>query len=591
MQRSEGKKEFSGLRNLRRVLRFAKPFRRKIILAMALTGVLTLVGLIPPLVMKWLIDDVMVAGNWARLNAVILMMAAIPLLTIFISFWNTYVIAFVGQRLIFDMRLGIYRHLQRLSMSFYDTMGPGKIISRIMGDVAMVRNLITGNTITMVTDIISFFFALAVIFSMSWKLSLSILCILPLYVVNYHFFVKKIRSTNVLYRHKMDEIAETLQERIRGARRVKSFAKEESETRKFVVDTRESLGHAMRGVIYSTSFSTASSLINGLGSAAIYCLGCYLVIKGEMQYGEVVAFMAYLQRLLGPALRFTQLSNTFQQTAVSADRIFEILDAEPDVKEAEDAKPIVITKGHVKFEHVWFSYVPGEPVLKDINLEIEPGMTVAFVGHTGCGKTTMASLLLRFYDPQSGRITIDGQDISKVTLRSLRSQIGVVLQDTVLFNVSIKENIRYGKRNASDDEIIRAAKIAEIHDFIESRPEGYDTIIGEGGISLSGGQKQRIAIARAVLTDPKILILDEATSSLDSESEALIQKALRNVMEGRTSFVIAHRLSTIVNADLIVVMDKGRIIEVGPHRELVTKVDGFYRQLFEQQYAPLGVTV
>ncbi len=591
MAYSGNKKEPSGLGNLKRVLRFARPFRRKLILAVALTGVLTFVGLIPPLVMKWLIDDVVGVGNWNHLNAVILMMAAVPILSIFISFWNTYVIAFIGQRLIFDMRLEIYRHLQRLSMSFYDTMGAGRIISRIMSDVAMVRNLVTGNTITMVTDLISFFFALSIIFLMNWKLSLSVLFILPLYLINYHLFVRKIRSTNILYRYKMDEVIGTLQERIRGARRVKSFAKEESETGKFIADTRESLGYAMRGIIYSTSFSTTSSLINGIGGATMYSFGCYLVIKGEMQYGEVIAFMSYLWRLLGPALNFTQLSNTLQQTGVSADRIFEILDSKPDVKQVEGARPIAINQGHVKFEHLWFSYVPGEPVLKDINLDIEPGTIVAFVGHTGCGKTTMASLILRFYDPHSGRVTIDGQDISKVTLRSLRSQIGVVLQDTVLFNTSIRENIKYGRKSASDEEIIEAAKIAEIHNFIDSRPKGYDTVIGEGGISLSGGESQRIAIARAVLADPKILILDEATSSLDSESEALIQKALQNVMEDRTSFVIAHRLSTIVNADLIVVMDDGRIIEVGPHRDLVVKSDGFYRQLFEQQYAPLGVTV
>jgi len=343
----------------------------------------------------------------------------------------------------------------------------------------------------------------------------------------------------------------------------------------------------MRGVICSASFSTASRIINGVGSSVLFCLGCYLVIQGEITYGAVTAFMAYAQRLLGPALRFTEISNLIQQTLVSADRIFEVLDAEPEIKEVKEAKELPPIKGHIKFEKVSFAYVPGEPVLNEIDFEVQPGTTVALVGHTGCGKTTIGNLLLRLYDPQSGRILIDGHNIAEVTLKSLRSQIGVVLQDTILFNTTIKENIKYGKRNATDQEVIQAAKIAEIHDFIMSKPDGYETIIGEGGTKLSVGQKQRIAIARAVITNPGILVMDEATSSLDSESEALIQKALKNVLAGRTSIIIAHRLSTIVNADLIIVMDKGRIIEMGTHRELLKKKDGFYRQLYQKQYAAL----
>jgi subfamily B ATP-binding cassette protein MsbA len=426
-----------------------------------------------------------------------------------------------------------------------------------------------------------------IIFSLSWKLSAVLLGILPLYLLNYKFFMRKIRRTNISYRFEMDQITNTLQERISGTQLVRAFVKERAETQQFLAGTRRSLNYAMRGVIYSASFSTASRIINGIGSSVLFCLGCYLVIRGEMTYGAVTAFMAYAQRLFGPALRFTEISNLIQQTLVSADRIFEVLDAEPEIKEVKGAKDLLPIKGHVKFENVTFAYTPGEPVLKEINLEIQPGTTVALVGHTGCGKTTIGNLLLRLYDPQSGQILIDSRNIAEVSLKSLRGQIGVVLQDTVLFNTTIKENIKYGKRNATDQEVIEAAKTAEIHDFIMSKKEGYETLIGEGGTKLSVGQKQRIAIARAIITNPGILIMDEATSSLDSESEALIQKALRKVLANRTSFVIAHRLSTIVNADLIIVMDKGRIIETGTHRELLKKKDGFYRQLHQQQHAQL----
>jgi len=575
------------MNKFRKLTKFLRPYRKKIFRAILLTATLTLMGLVPPLVIKWFIDEVVGASRWDLLNGLILVLVAVPVVSGAVSFLNNYTIAYIGQRLAFDIRLAMYRHLQRLSLRFYDRMKTGKIMSRIMSDATMIQNMVTQNTITMVTDSISFLFALVIIFLLSWKLSILLLCLLPLYVLNYRFFIRKIRDTNISYRFTMDQITNTLHERIKGTRLVKSYVKEEAETDRFLNDTRQSLNYAMRGMIFSTSFSTASRIINGVGSSIIFCVGCYFVIRGEMTYGAVTAFMSYALRLLTPALRFTEISNLIQQTLVSADRIFEVLDAEPEVKEVQGAKPLPPIKGHVKFEDVSFEYVPGEPVLKGIDFEVQPGTTVAFVGHTGCGKTTIGNLLLRLYDLKSGRILIDGHDIAKVTLKSLRSQIGVVLQDTILFNSSIKENIRYGKRRTSDQEVIEAAKIAEIHDFIVDLPHGYDTIVGEGGTQLSVGQKQRIAIARAILTDPGILILDEATSSLDPQSEALIQKALDKVLAGRTSFVIAHRLSTIVNADLIIVMDRGKIIEKGTHMELMKNRDGLYRQLYKQQFLAL----
>jgi ABC-type multidrug transport system fused ATPase/permease subunit len=309
------------------------------------------------------------------------------------------------------------------------------------------------------------------------------------------------------------------------------------------------------------------------------------VIIGRMTYGEVAAFGAFVFRVLSPAVRFTEISNLLEQTSVSAERIFEVLDTEPEIRDAPDARALPRVSGHVAFRDVSFSYVQGEPVLHSVTLDVPAGTTVALVGHTGCGKTTLTGLLMRFYDCQDGTIEVDGYDIKQVTLRSLRRQVGAVLQESILFNTTILENLRYGFPDATMDQIIRATKSAEVHDFIVSTPDGYDTIIGEGGIQLSVGEKQRLSIARAILTNPGVLILDEATSSLDSRSEALIQKALENVMRGRTSFVIAHRLSTIVHADRIVVMDHGRIVESGPHATLLEVPDGAYRRLYEEQFA------
>jgi subfamily B ATP-binding cassette protein MsbA len=329
-------------------------------------------------------------------------------------------------------------------------------------------------------------------------------------------------------------------------------------------------------------------MLQGLKNTFLFALGCYLVVKREITYGDVTAFMSYSFRVFQPAVNFTEIANQLERTMVSASRIFEVMDQAPEVQDRPGAVPLPPIVGHVRFEDVCFEYLPGKPVLRGINLEAPPGATVALVGHTGCGKTTLTSLLLRFYDVKSGRITVDGHDVRDVKVRSLRKQIGQVLQDSVVFNTTLRDNIRFGKPDATDAEIIEAAKIAEIHDFIVRTPEGYDTVLGERGVKLSVGEKQRLAIARAVITDPGILVLDEATASLDSNSEALIQKALQRVLQNRTSFVIAHRLSTIVNADLIVVMDAGEVLETGRHFELLSRPGSFYKHLYEQQYAALA---
>jgi len=570
---------------LKRVWRFIRPFRGQLLLAIGLTGIMTLLGMLPPVLMKLVIDDVVGLGQWDEAVAICLAFLAVNVLAAAGTYWNYLIIYLVGQRLVFDIRLALFKHIQELSLRFYDQMGTGKIMARIMGDVSRIQNMVTWNTISIVNDLISFVFGLVMIFYFSWQLSLITLALLPLYVVNYLWFVKRIRRKNVSIWKKMDRVANALQERLKGTRLVRSFTNEEREAEAFADGTRGVLNTALETTTLSASFSGTSGLLSGLGQTVIYCLGCYYVIMGQMTYGEVAAFSAFVFRVLSPAVRFTEVSNLLEQTSISVERIFEVLDAEPEIVERPEAQTMAKVQGHVHFKNVHFEYVKGEPVLRGVDLEVPAGSTVALVGHTGCGKTTLTGLLMRFYDVTDGAIEVDGVDIRDVTLRSLRQNIGAVLQESILFHTSIYENLKYGDRHATAMQVIEAARSAEVHDFVIGQVDGYDTVVGEGGIVLSVGEKQRLAIARAILTQPGIMILDEATSSLDSRSEALIQKALTRVMEGRTSFIIAHRLATILNADMIVVMDKGQIKEAGSHEELLKLPNGDYRQLYEEQFA------
>jgi subfamily B ATP-binding cassette protein MsbA len=582
-------KKTPALHRFRVVLPYIRPYTPYLLGALGLTVVLTILALLPPLIMREFIDRVLTAGQWQILLPIIVAQALVPIMSGLISFFNTLIIAYTGRRLVFDVRTAMYRHLLRLSMRFHGEMSSGAVMSRLMSDVNQVQNLVTGNTITLVTDIVSFLFAGFVTFSLNWKMAILLWIMLPLYILNYHFFVKRIRRSNRKLRRTLDRIAGTLQERLSGTRRVRAFGREEDETERFLEETQESLRHSMSGTVHSVSFSTASRFIWGIGSTILYMLGVYFALHGEMTYGSVTAFMAYVSQMFGPALRFTELANQLEQVMVSVDRIFEVLNTEPDIKEKADAAVLPAVTGHIEFDHVTFGYKADEPVIKDVYLNIPAGKMVALVGHTGCGKTTLTTLLMRLWDIQEGAIRVDGHDVRDVSLSSLRRRIGIVLQDPLLFNATIAENLRYGYPEATMEEVTEAAKAAEIHDMIVSQPGGYETELGgESGIKLSVGEKQRMAIARAIITNPGILVLDEATSSLDSESEMLIQKALARVMKDRTSLVIAHRLSTIIEADVIVVMDQGRVIESGSHAELVRK-EGHYAQLFHQQHGKTKV--
>ncbi len=571
--------------NFRKLLKFVKPYRRRLFGALTLTVLLTSVSMTPPLIMKFIIDEIVVGGRWDLLETVLLISVIVPVTAAGLRVLTTYSISVISHRLIMDIRQAMFAHLLKLSLLFYDRMGTGKIMSRIMGDVATVRSMVTMRMLGIVTDIVSFWFAIGMCVSLNWKLGALLVILLPLYLFNYFGWRGGIRASIRSWRAKMDIVTTGLQERLAGIQLVKAYGKERRENRVFAHETRDTFDQAMQTATYRAGYESGVWAVSGLRNTVVFCLGCFFVIEEEMTYGAVMAFLSYAMRVFQPVLNLTQEALRFEQMMISVDRIFEVLDHEIEIKDKPDAIEIPRIEGHVAFEDVWFEYEEGEPVIRGISLDVKAGEMVALVGHTGCGKTTLTSLIMRFFDVTKGRITIDGHDIRDVKIGPMRKQIGQVLQDSVMFNCSIRDNLTYGKMDATEEEIIAAARVGEIHEFIVRTTDGYDTMIGDEGIKLSVGEKQRLSIARAVLTNPSVLILDEATSSLDSLSEALIQKAMANVLKGRTSFVVAHRLSTIVNADRIVVMDQGKIVESGRHEELLANPDGRYRELYEQQFS------
>ena len=571
--------------NFRRLLEFIRPYAARLAGALGLTVSLAVLGMAPPLIVMYIVDEVIVAGRWEMLEVTVALLVAVPVLTAGLRVANAYTLSWVAHRLILNVRLTMYRHVFRLAIRFHDEMGTGKVMSRMMGDVATVRQMVTMQMLRIVTDLISIVAALGICYGLNWKLALLMTILMPLYVVNYRIFIGPIRMSRRRWREKMDDVSVGLQERLAGVRLVKAYGREKREDRAFAEETHAGLDFAMQSDTHRASARSGFWVVSGIRNTLIFCLGCYFVIQGDMTYGGVMAFLAYAMRVFEPVMNLMNVGIQIEDMMVSVDRIYEILDHPVEIRDAAGAVDLPVVHGRVVFDNVGFEYKEGEPVLKNICLDVQPGQTVALVGHTGCGKTTLTSLLMRYYDVTEGAIRVDGHDVREVTIRSLRKQVGQVLQDSVLFDMTIRENLGYGKPDAPDRDVINAARVGEIHEFAMRTRDGYDTRIGDDGIKLSVGEKQRLSIARAVLTQPAILILDEATSSLDSLSEALIQKAMAAVLKGRTSFVIAHRLSTVLTADLIVVMDRGEIVERGTHDALMQITDGNYRRLVQQQFA------
>ena len=501
-----------------------------------------------------------------------------------LSYLCTYVMTWVSQRILFDLRNTVFSHLQSLSMQFYESQGTGQIISRVREDVASLRNLATETTIRIVTDAVTFILMLGLMLYWNWKLTLFSLLIFPMIIGNYHLFIQRLRPMWRQWRHKWADIGTGMYEAVAGAKVVKAFHRERYHERQLFHNMRETLESRIKIEATQTAMGRVALFFRSMGRAAVLCYGSYLVIQGDFTIGAMLAFYQFMERLQEPIMNLIRVNTQIQEAMISAERVFGLLDSEPTVEETPDAMTLPRIRGHVKFDNVSFHYEPENPVLHNISLEAKPGMMVALVGPSGCGKTTIANLISRFYDPVEGNIFVDEYNLRDVSIKSLRNQMGIVLQDNFLFAGSITENIRFGKLGATDEEVVQAALAANAHQFIvDQLPEGYETEVGERGMRLSGGQKQRIAIARTILRDPRILILDEATSNLDTESESQIQEALDRLMQSRTSFVIAHRLSTILNADMIVALREGRIVEVGTHEQLLD-ADGMYADMYNKQF-------
>ncbi len=545
-------------------------------------------GIHIPSVLENLVDKINSMPPAQLLNTMMIMVMVLWLFKNLFEFLQTYFMNDVSQRVIRDVKDIIYKKLLALSMDFYSRNSTGKLISRITYDSAIIRDSISSGLTDLIYQplqlalYVAILLAVKVYFSISWVLIGVSLGLFPLVIYPVVMIGKRLKSISRRSQEQMADINTTLYETISGVRVVKAFSMEGYEGEKFRKQNNQFYRLSMKSVKRMTVVSPITEFVGILCIAIILWIAASQIISGELSCGAFITFLVALLSLMKPVKRLTNVYGINQQALAAATRIFEVLDTKPTVVEAKGALGLPRIRKGVSFEGVWFKYDDKE-ILKDINFDVKVGEIAAFVGPSGVGKTTLVNLLPRFYDPSRGSIKIDGADIQKATFKSLRDQIGIVTQETILFNDTVAANIAYGSASSNMDSIMRAAKIANAHSFIMGMPKGYDTIIGERGFRLSGGEKQRLAIARAVYKDPPILILDEATSQLDTESEILVQEAIDHLMKGRTVFAIAHRLSTIKHANKIFVLDSGRIIEVGPHDELIKK-SGLYKHLYDMQF-------
>lgn len=563
----------------KRLLSYLKPYKKLLILSVFFMILVSLSNLVVPWIIKDVIDQVLENKDLGMLYIIIAVILATFFIRALTTFGHRYLMGYIGQAVIMDIRNALYHHLQRLSIAYYDRRRTGDIMSNLTNDISALQTAIVTDFITLVQESAIFIGSFGSMIYLQWKLTVLCLIIVPLVSYVIKFFGKKLHNSGKDVQETLADVTSMLQETIQGVRIVRSFNRGAYEEKRFQKINKLSFTAAVRAIRQQSQMTPFVEFLAAIAVCTIIWYGGVSVIDGVMSTGELIAFLIYAINLANPTRRVAESVGNIQKSLAAADRVFSILDEQPEIQNKEDAKDIEVKAGHVEARHVSFSYEAGNPVLTDLNFVAEPGQTIALVGPSGSGKTTIANLLPRFYDVTGGGIYIDGMDIRESTISSLREHIGLVPQDTLLFNTTIKENILYGRLDATDEEVWRAVKAANAEKFIRGLPNGIETKVGDRGLVLSGGQRQRIAIARAILKDPAILILDEATSALDTESEKIVQDALEKLMVGRTSFVIAHRLSTVKNADQIFVLNNGHIEESGTHDELMRE-GGLYYELY-----------
>jgi len=566
-----------------RALKYIKPYWKRGLAA----GICTIIAAggtaYLPFVIKDMVDQVLSEKNTTMLNWIVLSIIVVFVIRGIAYYGQSYLMNYVGQRVIIDIRKAVFEKLQRLSMSFYDKHKTGTIMSYVTNDVSALQSAMVDNVVEMITETVILVASIVMMIYLDWKLFLVTFATFPVVLFFIDSFGKRIRKSGNRIQEAAADITSVLQEVASSPRVIKSFVREGYEVERFDKENMNNFRANMKYAQLSSTLTPTIEFVAAVGVSIILWYGGNSVINGSITAGSLVAFLTYAVNISNPIKRLSRVIGNIQKALAAAQRVFDVLDLPEVIKNAPDAKALPKVKGDVRFNDVSFAYNENEEVLSHVSFEVKPGEMIAFVGPSGAGKSTVASLLPRFYDATNGSITIDGQDIRKVTLDSLREQVGIVPQETVLFNGSVYDNILYGRLDATREEVEAAAKAANAHDFIMQLPNGYETMLGDRGMNISGGQRQRISIARAILKNPQILILDEATSALDTESERVVQEALDRLMVGRTSFVIAHRLSTIKNADKIMVLENGQLIEQGNHDELMA-MDGLYAHLYKIQY-------
>lgn len=566
-----------------RILSYIKPYMHRLLFAMVCTIMAAAGNLYIPWIIKDMIDEVLADKNGTMLNWIAASIIAIFIVRGLFWYGQNYLMSYVGQSVIIDIRAAVFKKLQRLSVSFYDKNKTGTIMSYVTNDVNALQSAMVENTIEMITEGFILIGSVVAMIYLNWRLTLFTVCTFPVVLWFMEFFGKKIRKTGGRIQECTADITSVLQESVASARVIKSFVREDYEVDRFDVENKANFRANMKNAQLMATLTPVVELVAAIGVTMIIWYGSNNVINGTITAGSLVAFLTYAVNISNPIKRLTRVIGNIQKALAAAQRVFMIIDMPEEIAESRDAKQLPEVSGKVEFQNVSFAYNDKGNVITDLSFSVKPGEVIAIVGPSGAGKSTIANLLPRFYDVNKGDIKIDGHSVREVTLDSLREQVGIVPQETMLFNGSVYNNILYGRLDATKEEIEAAAKAANAHDFIMQLTDGYETKLGDRGVNLSGGQRQRIAIARAILKNPRILILDEATSALDTESERVVQEALDRLMVGRTSFVIAHRLSTVKNADKILVLEKGNLVESGTHDELLA-LDGLYAHLYKIQY-------